>query len=129
MKGKIALIALLTDNVSQMVDFYRDTLGMSVQQDSGDYVEFAHEGVRFAICARTELIKLTNHPSFNKPSQGQAVELAFLCETPAAVDAAYAKIIEQGATPITAPAAMPWGQHAAFFADPEGNIHELFAEL
>jgi hypothetical protein len=23
----------------------------------------------------------------------------------------------------------PWGQRAAFFADPEGNIHGLFADL
>lgn len=129
MQGKIALITILTDNVPQMVEFYRDTLGMSVQLDSGEYVEFAHEGVRFAICARTVLAQITNHPSFSEPSRSQAVELAFPCETPAAVDTAYAEIIKKGAIPITAPAPMPWGQHAAFFADPEGNIHELFAEL
>ena len=38
-------------------------------------------------------------------------------------------MLAKGVTPIQAPANMPWGQRTAFFADPEGNIHELFAEL
>ena len=36
---------------------------------------------------------------------------------------------EQGAVGVKPPAKMPWGQYTAFFADPEGNIHELFTDL
>lgn len=34
-----------------------------------------------------------------------------------------------GATPIQAPQNMPWNQRTALFSDPDGNIHEIFAEL
>jgi lactoylglutathione lyase len=60
---------------------------------------------------------------------GQSVELAFKVETPDEVDTTYTKIIHKGATPIKSPEDKPWGQRAAFFADPDGNIHEIFADL
>ena len=41
----------------------------------------------------------------------------------------YAEIVARGAVPIHSPADMPWGQRTAMFADPDGNIHELFADL
>ncbi len=77
MKGRIALVTVLADDVPALRDFYRDVLGFEVQQDLGSYVEFH----------------------------------------------------SRGAAPVKGPADMPWGQRAAFFADPEGNVHELFAEL
>ena len=97
--------------------------------DLGQYVEFVHEGVRFAICARSVMSNATRHPSFKLPGSGQAFELAFPLDTPEAVDRAYAEIVAGGAAPVAGPAVMPWGQRTAFFADPEGNIHELFANL
>jgi uncharacterized glyoxalase superfamily protein PhnB len=45
------------------------------------------------------------------------------------VDASYARVLEGGTKPVQPPASMPWGQRTAFFADPEGYIHELFSEL
>ena len=129
MKGRIALITVLADDVPTMAQFYREVLGFQVATDLGQYVEFAHEGVRFAICARTVMAKATQHPSFKLPGSGQAFELAFPLETPEALDRAYAAIVAGGATPVAGPAVMPWGQKTAFFADPEGNIHELFTYL
>ena len=129
MKAQIALITIATDNVPSMIQFYRDVLGFQVESDMGEYVEFKNEGVRFAICARSILENATGHPSFNQPRNGQSFELAFPCDTPEAVNQEYDDIVANGATPIKAPASMPWGQRTAFFADPEGNIHELFADL
>jgi hypothetical protein len=34
-----------------------------------------------------------------------------------------------GATPVHQPQNMPRNQRAALFADPDGNIHEIFAEI
>lgn len=39
----------------------------------------------------------------------------------------YEDLISKGATSIKGPSDMPWGHRTAFFADPEGNIHEIFA--
>jgi hypothetical protein len=34
-----------------------------------------------------------------------------------------------GAIPIKKPSYMPWNQRTGFFADPDGNVHEVFADL
>jgi len=128
-QSRIALITILTGDVPAMARFYRDILGFAVETDMGQYIEFASEGVRFAICARSIMVEATGNSSFRKAPSGRSFELAFPCASPAAVDAAYAQIVGDGATPIKEPADMPWGQRAAFFADPDGNIHELFADL
>lgn len=129
MKAKVALITVLTDNVPAMLRFYRDVLGFSVKSDQGKYVEFEHEGVRFAICSRLIMKNITGHSSYRQPKAGQSFELAFPLTTPEEVDKAYADILAKGAIPIKSPATMSWGHRTAFFADPDGNIHELFAEL
>jgi lactoylglutathione lyase len=129
MLNQIALITILTDDVPRLAAFYRDVLQFEVKQDMGGYVEFHHDGVRFAICARSILHEATGHASYTEAHRGQAFELAFPCAGPAEVDGMYARIIAQGASPVYAPADMPWGQHTAMFADPDGNIHELFADL
>jgi len=108
-----------------MTRLYRDALGFPIEQDHGEYVEFQSPGVRFALCARHILADCTQHPSYGEPRRGQSFELAFPLATPAEVDAMFAG----GAAPVQAPANMPWGQRTAFFADPDGNIHEIFAGL
>jgi lactoylglutathione lyase len=129
MLNQIALITILTDDVPRLAAFYHDVLGFPVKQDLGVYVEFYNDGVRFAVCARSILREASGHASYTAAHQGQAFELAFPCGEPAEVDRVYAEIVAQGAAPIHAPADMPWGQRTAMFADPDSNLHELFADL
>lgn len=130
MQPRIALITVLTDDVPTMVAFYRDVLGFATQgEPEGPYVEFVASGVRFSICARSVMAEATNDPSYRQPRQGQTFELAFPCDDPADVDASYAKLVAAGACGVTPPATMPWGQRTAFFADPDGNIAEIFSDV
>lgn len=129
MNNQIALITILTDDVPRLAAFYRTVLHFEVKQDMGGYIEFHSDGVRFAICARSILHEASGHASYTEPHRGQAFELAFPFAAAAEVDRVYAEIVAQGATPVHAPADMPWGQRTAMFADPDGNIHELFADL
>jgi catechol 2,3-dioxygenase-like lactoylglutathione lyase family enzyme len=127
MKGRIGLVTILTDDIPSMKEFYRDVLGFEVKEDLGNYVEFINEGVRFAVCTRDVMHEGTDHSSFREPHQGQAFELAFPLDSPAEVDEAYSEIVSKGAPPVKGPEMMPWGRRTAFFADPEGNIHELYS--
>lgn len=129
MKTKIALITILTDDVPKLAHFYQDVLGFAVKSDLGQYVELESEGVRFAICAREIMEEATGHISYKMSQNGQCFELAFALETPEDVNNTYLEITAKGAEPIKPPANMPWGQRTAFFSDPDGNIHELFANL
>ena len=129
MINQIALVTILTDDVPRLAAFYRNVLQFEVKQDMGGFVEFHHDGVRFAVCARSILHEASGHASYTEAHRGQAFELAFPCVEPVEVDRMYAEIMARGATPIHAPDNMPWGQRTAMFADPDGNIHELFADL
>jgi len=127
MKAQINLITIWTDDIERMKNFYTQVLGFKIKSDLGGYVEFENDGVRFAICVRTAMKPYSDE--YTKKASGQTFELAFPCDSPDDVDAAYIKLIAAGATPIHEPENMPWNQRAALFADPDGNIHEIFADL
>lgn len=129
MKAQIALITILTDDVRRLTNFYQLVLGFQLLQYLDQYVELVNPGVRFAICARSIMETATGSADFREPRAGQSFELAFPLDTAAEVDQAYADSLSKGALPICPPADMPWQQRTAFFADPDGNIHELFAEI
>ena len=132
MKLQFDMFCIVTDKskFNEMKAFYRDVTGMEVEYEMGDdYVEFKHPGIRFAVSTNTVMLEITKHKSFAKAKQGQAVELAFLVDKPEEVDSTYAELIKKGAAEVMPAADMPWGQRAAFFADPDGNIHEVYANL
>ena len=127
MEAKINLITIWTNNIEVMKKFYNEVLGFSIQNDLGNYVEFFNEGVRFAICMRDVMHNYSDE--YKKQVIGQSFELAFPCISPEDVDKTYEQLISNGAAPIHKPQNMPWNQRTAFFADPDGNIHEIFADL
>ena len=43
MNGKIALIAVLTDDVPALVQFYQEVLEFEIKTQHGDYVEFYND--------------------------------------------------------------------------------------
>jgi lactoylglutathione lyase len=129
MKSRIGSVTVLADDVLRLVKFYCETLGFSVKSAHNDYVELESDGVRFSICSHSTMESATDHPGYAAAKCGQRFTLAFPLHTHQEVDEAYADAIAKGATPIRSPRTMPWGQRSAFFADPEGNIHELFADL
>lgn len=129
MRAQISLITILANDVPKMTKFYTDVLGFKTKNESPSYVELENEGVRFAICSRQIMAEITsNHHSFKEEVKGQSFELAFPCESPEDVKKTYGDLIAKGAVTVKEPASMPWGQTTAFFADPEGNIHEIFAD-
>ena len=129
MKPQIALVTLITDSVEPMMNFYHDVLGFPIKTKMEQYVEFESPGIRFALCERNIMLDATGREEYMLQPEGHAFELAFPVESPDAVDAVYSSLLKQGATGIKPPEDMPWGQRTGFFADPDGNIHEIFADL
>ncbi len=129
MRAQITVITILSNDVAELTRFYRDTLGFKTIVDTEEYVEFENIGVRFSICSKGLMAVNTNgHHSFKEEHRGQAFELCFPCDSPEDVIHTYNDIITKGAIPIKEPTVMPWGQTTAFFADPEGNIHSIYAD-
>ena len=125
--NRIGLITIVTSNLSEMKDFYRDVLGFECIEELEGYVEFRNKGARFAITTDDVMYEATKHQSYHENKQGQRLELAFPLPNPDAVGIAYDEIVSKGAVPVAPPVMMPWGRMTAFFADPDGNIHELYS--
>jgi len=130
MKPQIDAVGYLTSDMAGMKTFFTEVLGFEVIFEMpGNYVEFKQEGTRFALSSHEVMKQATDHESYDQPKSGQVLELMFRCDDPADLDKSYKQIIEKGAKSIKPPTDMPWGQRTAFFADPDGNIHELFCDL
>jgi catechol 2,3-dioxygenase-like lactoylglutathione lyase family enzyme len=127
MKPEINLITIWTEDIEAMKDFYSGILGFEIINDLGEYVEFENSGVRFAVCVRSVMYPYSDE--FRERASGQNFELAFPCGSVEELDADYRMLMEKGVKGIHEPENMPWKQRTALFADPEGNIHELFTEL
>ncbi len=127
MKSQINLITIWTNDIGKMKKFYSTVLGFEIINDLGNYVEFKNEGVRFSLCERKVMEDYSEE--YKSSVSGQSFELAFPCLSPEEVNLTYAKLINLGAKPIKEPQNMPWNQRTALFADPDGNIHEIFSEI
>ena len=131
-RNRLALegVTLMADDVAGMADFYENALGFDVAVREPDYVALATPGVRLAIFRRSGMGQHTHdHSSFRELRRGQAVELNFECGSPADVHSRFTEIVAAGATAIADPVEQDWGHVTGFFADPEGNIHSLFATI
>ncbi|MCZ8522938.1 MULTISPECIES: VOC family protein [Paenibacillus] len=121
-------ITVLSDDVSRLARFYREVLGLAAVVEESHYAEFVNDGIRLAICSKSLMADNTNgHYSFIEERKGQAFELNFQCESPEAVHTIYHEMVSKGAVSVTEPKSMSWGHTTGFFADPDGNIHSLFA--
>ncbi len=128
MKLKLEGLTVLAQDVPKLASFYRDVLGFETVIEENHYAEFVNSGIRLAICSTALMAENTNgHHTYLEERKGQAFELNFECESPDAVHMMYQEVVSKGATEITAPKSMSWGHTTGFFADPEGNIHSIFA--
>lgn len=126
---QINMLGVLTDQLAEMRHFYHELLEMPIVTELESYLEFGGNGIRFSICERKVMLQTLGEEHYGSPAKGHPFSLAFECQSCEGVQGEYDKLIERGATPIEVPRDMPWGQRTAFFADPDGNIHELFANL
>ncbi|MEM9186234.1 MAG: VOC family protein [Planctomycetota bacterium] len=126
---QIEMLSLFTDRFAEMKRFYAEVLGFEIGTELEKYVEFAGQGVRFALCERGVMADAVSPDHYGEPPTGSPVSLAFRCEDQAAVESDFATLLAKGATQVRPPAVAPWGQYTAFFADPDGHVHELFCDV
>ena len=129
MTPKFDLIGLVVEDMAASLAFYR-RLGLDVPPDSDDqpHVEAVLPGgLRFAW--DTVATVRSFEPGWTKPAGGNSVGMAFLCESPAAVDRTHAALVADGYRSHKDPWDAFWGQRYASVTDPDDNVVDLFAPL
>jgi uncharacterized glyoxalase superfamily protein PhnB len=120
------MVGLVTSNMAEAIRFYR-LLGLQFPDPDGPYVEASTPGGLRVSLNDLEMMK-TVLPEWVEPA-GQRISLAFMCDSPADVDATYALLQSEGFSGYKEPWDAFWGQRYAIVTDPDGNHVELAAAL
>ena len=122
------MVGLTVRDMGAALKFYR-LLGLAAPEgvEGEAYVEvITPNGYR--ISWNTVEIVQGIDPGWVEPV-GQRMTLAFKCDSPAEVDAVFARLMAAGYAAKHAPWDAFWGQRYAVVVDPDGNGVDLFAAL
>ncbi|MFC9295470.1 VOC family protein [Streptomyces sp. NPDC057011] len=127
MTPRLDMIGLVVSDMAASLAFYR-RLGLDIpaEADGQPHVEAALPG-GMRIGWDTEGTIRSFDPSWTPPSGSGRTGLAFLCDSPAEVDAVYAGLTDAGYTGHLKPWDAFWGQRYAVVLDPDGCEVSLFA--
>jgi catechol 2,3-dioxygenase-like lactoylglutathione lyase family enzyme len=129
MQPKLDLIGMIVRDMPKALAFYRQ-LGWDIpaELDKEGHAEYVlPNGLRIAW--DTHDVIRSFEPDWQPPSGSHRIGMAFLCESPAAVDAQFARLTGMGYHAHKAPFDAFWGQRYAQVEDPDGNVVDLFAAL
>jgi catechol 2,3-dioxygenase-like lactoylglutathione lyase family enzyme len=126
-KPQLDVIGLVVADMGKALAFYR-RLGLEIpaSADAEPHVDvLLPSGVRLAWDTIDTIRSFDPH--WTSPSGGPRMNLAFHCDSPAAVDAAYADLVNAGYDGHLPPWDAFWGQRYAVLRDPDGNDVALYA--
>ena len=126
MSLRIDMIGLFPGDMGKMVAFYQALLGVEVDWDGkSPYAEFKHQGVRFAMYARSQLATLLGQEPDITAGVNGTFEIAIDLPRYENVQPEYERALSLGASPVYAPRDEPWGMRSSMVTDPEGNLVEI----
>lgn len=124
---KIDAIVLFVENLEKCLTFYRDMLGFKVTFS---------DDVSHALKLEDQHLVLLQVSAAAQQVSEEALALGkgvshrvMLCAGVEDVRKTYETLTAKGLTFIKPPIDQPWGRCTAYFADPEGNIWELWHPL
>lgn len=129
MAPRLNLVGIIVQDMAVALEFYR-ALGLSVPagMEKEDHVETTlPNGLRIAWDSASLIKSIDEH--WSPASGGHKMNLAFLCDNPADVDATYKRLTDAGYSGLKPPWDAFWGQRYAQVHDPDGNPVDLFAPL
>jgi catechol 2,3-dioxygenase-like lactoylglutathione lyase family enzyme len=127
MKLQLSLVELVVTDMAATLAFYR-RVGLDVppEADQAPHVDVELAGgLRLAF--DTEETIRSFDPQWSRPAGGHRAALAFACESPAAVDAAWDDLTGAGYEGYLPPWDAFWGMRYAVVHDPDGTPVDLFA--
>ena len=115
-------VVLVVRDLSLALHFSTDILGLPLGHRAEEYAQIDAGSTRLGLYTREAMSRIVGVELEEPSAKAPAFELGFKVPD---VDAAYAELIEQGVSPVTAPVDRPWGQRTGYVRDPDGNLIEL----
>jgi len=117
-------VIVLCDDLETMQRFYTDLFGFRIEE------EVPNRAVEYRVGTLFLMLRPRGRPYDGTKISGESasIQLSFRVP-PADVDLAYQTLKDKGIDVIEPPTNQDWPHRTLFFADPENNIIEIFADI
>jgi len=112
---------LITTNISRLVNFYENVLGMKARWSGEQYAEF-HTGVGVLAISSAEAQE-KYIPGSSEAASNRSAILQFKV---ADVDHEYVRLQPLVTIWVKKPTTQPWGTRSVYFRDPDGNLVDFY---
>ena len=119
---RLGYAIFFVSDLERSIAFYRDVIGLPFRFANESYAEFATEGAKFSLFARSHLPELIDREAPAGEAPWPQGEIAFFVED---VDAEHERLAAAGVRLLAPPTDRPWGERTLHLADPDGNVVEL----
>ena len=114
---------VLCEDLDRMKAFYRDLFDFPIASESATGLTFQAGAVKLSLRQRTR-----GYDGQGTRSELPGVQLAFLI-APDEVARCYEQLVAKSVEILEPPTDQPRGHRTVYFADPEGNMLEIYAEI
>ena len=123
---KIDAITLFVVDPHLSRDFYKRVFEVSPLFEDTNSVAFAFDGAIVNLLARSAAPELISPAQVAAEDSGNHSQMTVAVDD---VDAACNELLDKGIVLLNGPMDRPWGIRTASFADPDGHIWEVAAQL
>ena len=114
---------VLCEDLDRMKAFYRDLFDFPIASESATGLTFQAGAVKLSLRQRTR-----GYDGQGTRSELPGVQLAFLV-APDEVARCYEQLVAKSVEILEPPTDQPRGHRTVYFADPEGNMLEIYAKI
>jgi catechol 2,3-dioxygenase-like lactoylglutathione lyase family enzyme len=123
----LGYVVLLVENLDALIEFYVKKVGFPLRLRAEGYAEFAVEGAKLALLARSRMTDIIGKEQTAQPSPNTNQSAVTLLVDD--VDRTFRELSSRGVSFLGSPADRPWGQRSVYFRDPEGHLVEIATNL
>ena len=124
MPAAISCVTVPVENLQKSIAFYRDGLGLSVEEQDEEHAAIDCDGVYLVLLERSEFGTYVERLGHRPASRGAAETIiSYFTESKAEVDAVMAQAQRAGAQVVAA--SDEDGVYSGYFTDPDGHTWEV----
>jgi predicted lactoylglutathione lyase len=124
MPAAISCVTFPVDDLQKSIAFYRDGLGLTVEEQDDEHAAFDIDGVYLVLLDRSEFGTYVEKVGFRPAARGASETIiSYFAESRADVDAMMSRAQAAGAT--LSAASDDDGVYSGYFVDPDGHTWEV----
>ena len=124
---KINATVLIVKDLGKSRAFYGDTLGLKVLFEDDVSTGYQMADHDFLVLQETAAAQMMSEEAVGIGQAG--AHRVLLCTEVENVDETYRTLLDKGINCLKEPRSQAWGRRTAYFADPEGNLWEIYHHL